>query len=429
MANILILYAIDYYPLRATTRAILESYKKYSEHRCFYVNAAYYRVHFFLKKVPFDLIIFDYSFFNTRWDRKVFAECAERVSALKDSPAPKIALVQDEFMNMDLVVDFVRDFSIAHVFSVAPPSEWKKIYASLDADCVKFHRVLPGYVDESSIPKIEKMQKQSVDRSIDIGYRTAETWPVAGRFNQIKGKIAELLMKKEICDELVIDCKVGQERFFLEEDWYRFLLKCKYTVSVEGGASILDRDGSLAERTRQYLEERPEAGFEELERECFPGREGELEIRSISPRHLEACATRTCQILVEGSYNGLLMPGEHYLELKRDFSNFDEILGEIKKDDLRARIVDRAYQDIVKSGKYGYRNFIEFIFAQAPKMSNGESQMKAKLYLAYVLTRFLDGLCFLRLGVYFAVLKFMKNILPRPIWTYLKTAKMRMKKG
>lgn len=429
MANILIVYAINYYPLRATTRSLLESYKKYSGNRCFYLNAAFFRLTFFLKKVPFDLILFDYTFFDARWDRDAFRACAEKVRALESSPAPKIALVQDEFMNMDLVVDFVRRSSITHVFSLASPSEQRKIYASLDFNQVKFHRVLPGYLDESLIPKLNRMQKEIQSRPIDIGYRTAQPWPAAGRFNQIKGKIAECLMKKGNGNGLVVDCRLGAEHFFLEEEWYRFLLKCKYTVSVEGGAGILDRDGSLMERTKRYLKEHPGAGFEEVERECFPGRDGELELRSISPRHLEACATRTCQILVEGSYNGVLKPGEHYLELKKDMSNFDAILDTLKDDGLRVRIVEKAYRDIVESGRYSYRRFVEFVLDRALGDKATDKPATATYSAAYVMAYVMDALCYFRLWVYFTMLKFTKKTLPRPVWAILKSAKMRLKES
>ena len=428
MANILILYAVDFYPLRSATRSLLESYKKYSGQRCFYLNAAYYRLSVSLKKVPFDLIIFDYSFFDRRWDRKAFISCSENVRVLEQSPALKIALVQDEFMNMDLVVDFIRRFSISHVFSLASPSEREKIYASPDLDRVRFHRVLPGYLDESLIPKIEKMAKQIPVRTIDIGYRTAKAWPSAGRFNQIKSNLTELIAKKAAAKGVAVDCKTGQENFFLGQEWYRFLLNCKYTVSVEGGASILDWDGSLMEQTKQYLEKHPKAGFDEVERACFAGREGELNYRSISPKHLEACVTRTCQILVEGDYNGILKPGEHYLELKKDFSNFDKILDTITDDNFRTQIVDRAYRDIVRSGDYNYRSFVEFILRQILPESHEKNGDKGKYFFVYVLTCFLDKLCFFWLGAYYVALRFFKKMLPTSVWVILKNAKSRIQR-
>jgi hypothetical protein len=117
--------------------------------------------------------------------------------------------------------------------------------------------------------------------------------------------------------------------------------------------------------TESYLAEHPGASFEEVERECFPGLDGGLRYVAISPRHLEACATRTCQVLVEGEYNDVLVPGRHYLELKRDFSNLEQVLNAVKQDHLRQEITEQAFRDIVASGNYTYRSFVEHVLREA----------------------------------------------------------------
>src|SRR6185369_9471689 len=95
------------------------------------------------------------------------------------------------------------------------------------------------------------------------------------------------------------------------------------------------------------------------------GLDGGLRYVAISPRHLEACATRTCQVLVEGKYNDVLVPGRHYLELKRDFSNLEQVLDAIQRDDLRQEITEQAFRDIVASGNYTYRSFVEHVLEEA----------------------------------------------------------------
>ena len=139
----------------------------------------------------------------------------------------------------------------------------------------------------------------------------------------------------------------------------RFLLSCRYTVGVEGGASVFDGDGSLRRCCERVLANRPGATFEELEAECFPGRDGEVELFALSPRHLEAAATRTCQVLIEGEYGGVLKPDRHYIPLRRDFSNLDDVLATMRRDEDRERIVETAYQDIVASGQWSYPRFVE----------------------------------------------------------------------
>ena len=77
--------------------------------------------------------------------------------------------------------------------------------------------------------------------------------------------------------------------------------------------------------------------------------EEEIPYRTISPRHLEAAAFRVCQILFEGRYAGLLEPMVHYIPLRKDFSNLDEVLDRFRDADLRAQIAENAYRDLIAS--------------------------------------------------------------------------------
>jgi hypothetical protein len=156
-----------------------------------------------------------------------------------------------------------------------------------------------------------------------------------------------------------VDITTRPEDTLLGDDWYRFLLGCRYTVGVEGGAGILDRDGSIRDRTTAFVAANPSASFDEIESACFPGLDGTLRLFAVSPRHLEACATRTGQLLVEGAYNGVLRPGDHYLPVARDLSNLDETLRVLDREDQRAAMVERARRDVVDSGRYTYRQFVD----------------------------------------------------------------------
>jgi hypothetical protein len=89
--------------------------------------------------------------------------------------------------------------------------------------------------------------------------------------------------------------------------------------------------------------------------------DGQLGIRAISPRHLEACATRTAQILIEGEYIPDLRPDEHYLELRSDFRNVEDVLDRVASGEGRAEMAERARADVVDSGRYTYESFVRRI--------------------------------------------------------------------
>jgi hypothetical protein len=381
MLNILVLYYYDgEYPVRSATADHLYCFRKYARHNCYYLNVAFRKLPRYLEKFRFDLVVFHTLFFSARWNRALFREAAERVSALRRGDAVKVALPQDEFLNTDVLNEFINDFGVDYVFSVAPESEWGKIYPDVDRRRVKFRRVLTGYLDDHTLAKISRLAASVRGRPTDVGYRAYHAPAWLGRHGLLKVRIAELFREKAPDYMLAADISTRAEDTFLGDAWYRFLLRCKYIIGAEGGASLLDRDGSIRARTDAYAREHPGAGFEEVEAACFPGLDGSLALFAISPRHLEACATRTCQVLVEGNYNGVLRAGEHYLELRRDLSNVAEVLDAMRRDDRREAVVERAWRDVVASGRYSYRSFTrEVVEAALPGAAEGRASGRAGL--------------------------------------------------
>jgi hypothetical protein len=363
--NILIIYTSNQYPMRATLWDQLYSFRHYSDHNCFYLNLSVRRVPWYLKKIKFDLIVFGTLFLATRIAAEWFEPIREKARPLKSFDAVKIAFPQDEYQFTEVLADFIKEFDIESVFSVAPESEWPKIYEDKALGKVRFHSVLTGYLDDSTVERINRLAKAGSRRDIDIGYRTWRAAPNLGRHGFLRQQIADLFQAKAPELNLVTDISTRSEDTLWGDAWYEFLLNCKYTISVEGGASMLDRDGKIKQRTEAYLAQHPGATFAEVEEACFPGLDGTLKYTALSPRHLEACATRTCQVLVEGKYNDVLVPGRHYIELKRDFGNIDEVLEIIKQDDARDEITERAYREIIESGRYTYRDSVEFILGKS----------------------------------------------------------------
>ena len=86
--------------------------------------------------------------------------------------------------------------------------------------------------------------------------------------------------------------------------------------------------------------------------------EGSIQYFAISPRNLECCITKTCQILIEGDYNGIIKPGVDYIELKRDFSNIDEVIEMVKNDNKRLSIVEKAFGNVVYNDELYYDSFV-----------------------------------------------------------------------
>jgi hypothetical protein len=86
---------------------------------------------------------------------------------------------------------------------------------------------------------------------------------------------------------------------------------------------------------------------------------------AISPRHLEAVITKTAQLLVEGSYSGVLEPERHYIPVRRDFSNLDEGLERLRDVEAVEAMAERAYREVYLSGQHNLGVLADQLYAEA----------------------------------------------------------------
>jgi ketosteroid isomerase-like protein len=365
---IVVAYCALQWPWRKTIEDHLYSFRRYGEGDYLYVNLAVPWLSNAYLPLHFDAVVWHTTFLGwVRWTPP-----AQRIGVMKRARRLAeradfgVALPQDEFLGTDQVAEVIRDFGVDHVFSVAPASEWPLIYDGIDRSQVGISRVLTGYLDEDTVRRVGAIVARGEPRTIDIGYRTGPPKPFLGRQAMLKTEIADVVRERALERGLRVDITTRPEDTLLGDDWYRWLARCRWTIGVEGGASVLDRDGSILACTERVVAERPGATFEELEAACFPGEDGKLDLRALSPRHLEACATRTAQILVEGDYNGVLTEGRHYFPLKRDFSNLDDVLDAVALEAERELLAAKAYGDVVASGRWTYRRLVEDVEAVRP---------------------------------------------------------------
>jgi hypothetical protein len=351
--------------MRGTVSDHLFCFRRYADADCAYVNASVRNLPGWAARFGFDLIVFHTTFLSKRWNRRLFGRLVDRFRPLAGNCAVKIALPQDEFINTDLLCEFVREMGIDHVFSVAPETEWEAIYNGIDRTRTQLYRVLTGYLDDRTVARIERLRREPTVRPIDVGYRAYGVRHSLGAHGYLKIRFGDVVEDRAGSFGLRTDISTRYQDTLHGDAWYRFLLRCRYALGVEGGASIHDRDGAIWSRVQEYVAVHPEASFGEVERACFPGADGSFALLAISPRHLEACATKTCQILVEGSYNGILKPNLHYIPVREDLGDLDEILAGLGEESRRVELVERAHADVVASGAYTYRAFVARVLQTA----------------------------------------------------------------
>ena len=139
------------------------------------------------------------------------------------------------------------------------------------------------------------------------------------------------------------------------ETWAEFLNGCKGIVGAESGTYYLDSKGQIMDTVRRLLLRDRDMSFDAI---WTPELTRDQEFRSgkaISSRHFEPIGTKTCQILVEGDYNGILKADEHYIAVKKDLSNIDNAIERFKDESYRSRIAQQAYEFVIENHTYDHR--------------------------------------------------------------------------
>jgi len=274
---------------------------------------------------------------------------------LADYQGLKIVMKQDEHFRVNALVDFLRAAKVQLLLTCLAPEWVRKVYPEAQLPDLQFLHARTGYVT----PHMRSLPfTQADDRPIDVGYRGSPQPLYFGRLCYQKREIGEAFQRICVRRGLKADISSRWEDRFFGDEWWKFLGRCKATLGVESGASVFDFTGEIERHCEQYLAKHPDADFETLHRKFLAPHEGNVYYNQVSPRHFEAAACRTVQILYEGRYSGIFQPGRHYLPLKHDKSNVDEVLQRLADPAQRKQMTEAAFDEIIMNDEYLYSAFV-----------------------------------------------------------------------
>ena len=299
----------------------------------------------------FDVVVIHYSLCIIVDDyfAPAFREKLRRFGGLK------VQFIQDDYRWVDRIAAMMRDLEIGVLFTLVPPPEIPRVWSAERLPGTVKIGTLAGYVPESLIGLPVRPLD---DRPIDIGYRGRELPYWLGRLGQDKVRIAQGVLARVKKYGLRCDIAWTEKDRIYGPAWTEFIGSCRAILGTESGASITDFDGSIEERVRTYLAQYPGADFEEVHRATLTEFEANVRMNVISPRIFEAVALRTPMILFPGEYSGVIRPWDHYIPLEPDFSNMDEVVERLRDTQGLETMRDRAYEDVVRTGRYSPRVFV-----------------------------------------------------------------------
>lgn len=346
--NILVLYD-DRSTHIGTVREHLQAFENYSRHKIHFLAATGQ-----ISEGPFsDLNAYDAICIHYSVRLSLSYHIAPQVAtALEAYCGPKLMFIQDEYDTTSTTLDWIERLGIDTLFTNVPPEGRDKIYPRSRFPQLTLLPTLTGYVPED--PLIESFVTPLEERSVMIGYRGRRLPHHYGALGYEKYRIG--VEMKRIAEErgLAADIEVDDSKRIYGRDWYRFMGSVRATLGTESGANVFDFDGSLAKLAAEHRD----MHFQEFAEKYLVPHEGLVKMNQISPKIFEAIRLRTALILFEGNYSDAIKADRHFIPLKKDFSNIDDVLRKLSNLDYVRKLTQRAYDEIVGSGVYSYRAFI-----------------------------------------------------------------------
>jgi hypothetical protein len=280
---------------------------------------------------PFDAVVVLHSVFSNGC--YLTGRLLARAAALRQ---PKAYFVGNEYKLMPEKIAFCEELGVSLVVSqLSSPSAHALYRERLGCEVAA---IPSGALD----PEVFVARTPAEERPVDLGYRAYESPIYLG--HQERRELAERAGEAARRRGLRVDVSLDPAERFDEPGWAAFLDRCRAQLGSEAGGDFFELTDKTRNRVNAWTAEHPEAGADEVLERFFSGRHADVSGRALSGRVVEAAGTRTAQLLLEGDYGGWFRPDEHYIPLRKDFSNLDEALDKLADRSLTARLTEAAYE-------------------------------------------------------------------------------------
>ncbi|RLC07279.1 MAG: hypothetical protein DRH43_11840 [Deltaproteobacteria bacterium] len=267
-------------------------------------------------------------------------------SYLKSRKGKLLIFVGNEYCLMPEKIRFIKNVEADYVASQLPEKAAKWLYE----DCTHSRIVL---VPHGLNSKIYKPLRDPLSRRVDIGF-------IGDRYSLAVGdiertKLAEYFSQNDFWPGMTKDIRIGRKLRLPREEYARFLNTIRGTIGGESGTYYLEKTDKTQKEIEAFLSYHPKATFDDIYNRFLTNYSNPVSGKAISSRHFEAAGTKTCQILLEGEYNGIFKPDVHYICLKKDYSNIDDVIARFRDNRYLQTMVNETYEYVMENHTYERR--------------------------------------------------------------------------
>lgn len=281
----------------------------------------------------------------------------EAQDKIRQSRALKVLFLQDEYRDVRLFNQIMSQLGVQVMFTCVAEKDHEVFYPQrLIPSLQATYTVLPGYVP-AYLEAYQFAPQNS--RPLDISYRSRIVPYYLGDLGQEKKIIANRFQEIARTHGFKSDISVQEQDRIYGNRWIRFMKSSRIVLGTPSGASVIDFTGEIRRNCEDYLILHPEATYEEVKQKIFAEEDWKVVIDTVSPRIFEAAALGCTMVMHEGYYAGILQPGKHYIAVRKDYSNINEVVDQMRDKNYCRQLAQQAHRELVASGEYSYRTFIQ----------------------------------------------------------------------
>lgn len=324
-------------------------------------------------KENYDFAVISYEVLAHR-EWAFWPDLVRRIKRLVSTSSSVLMFPQDDYTYSFRLDELAVDLG-ATIYSPIT-KDLKNIYPRSIADDISLRSCLTGYLEPKLIDYYSQFRRPMADREIVLGQRVSRLPLSFGTLGRRKAVIAETLQQEFREAQISTDVSTQPEDALGGTEWLAFLGNCRTTVSRKGGASAVDSKNKVKNRLRWANLLFPFFSEEFRHKIADRGESVIGDYSAESPRLFEAAALHVVQILEEDEYlGGALVPWEHYIPLKSDFTNVSEIIEAVQDVGRMEQIAQSAFDALIRLDKYSYEAFVSSVLADHLDPKNGPTSI------------------------------------------------------
>lgn len=338
-------------------RDIELAFPRYDSRNNYLVHNVHLPVPKWLKEFPFDAIFLTSTAIDRTGTRAGLTSLNKNLNFLRNSKSVKIGFPQDDYWCSETRDIWYTQNRFDLIYPVCPEETWEMLVPNFLRQARDVRRGYATYIT----PKLRDLASswpEHRNRNLDVIYRAKGKPAFPNTLGRLKATIGETFNQAIGTIDLKIDISTNASDLIQGDRWFDFLKSSRATLTTPSGSSLRVRNNLIAQSLLKLP--RSEKITQQILAKCgITEADLSVDYIGISPRLLEAAASRTTQLMVTGASDGFLRAGIDYMQLDQDCRNAAELAESLLNHQLTEEIAESCWTRLLSFNELAIETHID----------------------------------------------------------------------